>query len=111
MGAVVNFWGAQWWQNNFMSGFVDTGVASFKGYASSADNFCGGTWKSRVGNSPPPPAVIGQPVTIIVTSTITKHGPDIEGNIVKILTVTHDGKYGPNPGHRGSGPVTEVLCD
>ena len=110
LGTNVNFWGAQWWKNNFMSGVVSNGVASFKGYASTADNFCGGTWTSRVGNSPPPPATIPDRINIIVTSTVLKNGPDISGNIVQILTVDQDGGYGPNPGHRGNGPVTSVLC-
>ncbi len=112
LGTDVNFWGAQWWKNNDMSGFVSNGISggSFKGYASSADNFCGGTWTSRVGNSPPPPESIGSTINIIVTSTITKNGPNIGGNIVQILTVTNDGGYAGNPGHAGNGVVTQVLC-
>ena len=110
VGATVNFWGAQWSKNNFMSGFVANGVASFKGYASSADNFCGGTWSSRPGNSSSPPSAIGQPITIIVTSTVTKNGPNIGGNIVQILWVKHDGNYDNNPGHAGNGKVLSVAC-
>ncbi len=107
---VVNFWGAQWWKNNFMSGFVSKGVASFKGYASNAQDFCGGTWESRPGNSSDPPATIPADVAIIVTDTILKQGPKISGTIKQILLVHHDGKYGPAPGHRGNGPVTRILC-
>lgn len=110
IGNVVNFWGAQWWKNNFMSGFVSKGVASFKGYASSSDNVCGGTWTSRPGNSSVPPATIPDDVAIIVTSTVLKDGPNISGNIKQILIVHHDGNYGPAPGHRGSGPVTSIIC-
>ena len=36
VGNIVNFWGAQWWQNNPMSGFVSSGVGAFKGYASAS---------------------------------------------------------------------------
>jgi hypothetical protein len=91
----VNFWGAQWHKNNFMSGFVSKGVASFKGYASNAQDFCGGTWESRPGNSSNLPATIPAEVAVIVT---------------QIVLVRHDRKYGPNPGHRASGPVTRILC-
>ena len=107
---IVNFWGAQWWKNNDMSGFVSNGHESFKGYADSADNFCGGTWISRPGNSPKPPKTIGSSIAIIVTSTVMKSGPNLSGNIVQIIRVDQDGGYGPNPGHRGNGPVTSVVC-
>lgn len=110
VGDVVNFWGAQWHKNNFMSGFVSKGVASFKGYASNAQDFCGGKWESRPGNSSKPPATIPAEVAVIVTDTLLKNGPNISGTIKQIVLVRHDRKYGPNPGHRGSGPVTEILC-
>ena len=110
IGDVVNFWGAQWWKNNFMSGLVSKGVASFKGYASTADLFCGGTWQSRPGNSSVPPATIPDDVAVIVTDTVKKDGPNISGTIRQIVIVHHDGNYGPAPGHRGSGPVINILC-
>jgi len=107
---VVNFWGAQWWKNNDMSGFVSPGVASFKGYADEADTVCGGKWSTRPGNSSNPPDVIPNDVMVIVTDTVDKKGPDIGGNIKQIIIVHSDGGYGPNPGHRGNGPVKRVLC-
>jgi hypothetical protein len=110
LGNVVNFWGAQWWKNNIMSGFVSKGVASFKGYATNAQDFCGGQWESRPGNSSNPPDAIPDEVAIIVTDTVLKNGPNISGNIKEIVLVKQDGNYGPAPGHRGSGPVTKVLC-
>ena len=55
IGDVVTFWGAQWWKKNFMSGVVDKGVARFKGFANHANDFCGGVWESRPGNSSGPP--------------------------------------------------------
>jgi hypothetical protein len=110
LGVNVNWWGSQWWKNNFMSGKVDNGVASFKGYASNSDTFCGGNWISRVGNSPPPVSAVGATLAIIVTPTVLKIGPDIGGTIQQILIVTNDGGYGPAPGHDGNGVVLQVLC-
>jgi hypothetical protein len=110
IGATVNFWGSQWWKNNDMTGLVDKGVASFKGYASDSDNFCGGMWETRPGNSSNPPATIPTDIMVIVTDTVQKDGPDITGSIKQILMVHSDGGYGPAPGHRGNGTVTQVLC-
>jgi hypothetical protein len=110
IGVKVNWWGSQWWKNNFMSGIVSNGVASHKGYASNADNFCGGNWISRVGNSPPPAQSVGPTLNIIVTRDVLKVGPDIGATIRQILLVTNDGGYGPNPGHDGNGVVLQVLC-
>lgn len=110
LGANVNFWGAQWWKNNTMSGLVSSGVASFKGYATDFQGGCGGTWTTRPGNSSNPPAVIGDDVIIIVTSKVLKNGANISGDIAQILSVHQDGGYGPNPGHAGNGVVTTILC-
>ena len=107
---VVNFWGAQWWQNNQMSGQVDPGVAAFKGYASSANNFCGGTWSTQPGNSSNPPATIPSDFVIIVTSKVLKNGSTISGDIKQIVAVHQDGNYQDNPGHPGGGTVTSVFC-
>jgi len=107
---VVNFWGAQWWKNNSMSGVVSNGVASFKGYATEAGT-CGGTWVSRPGNSSDPPDKIPDQVAVIVTTKVLKQGPNISGDIKQIVLVNQDGGYGPAPGHRGNGPVARVLCN
>jgi hypothetical protein len=107
---VVNFWGAQWWKNNQMSGQVDNGVASFKGFASSANNFCGGVWSSQPGNSSNPPETIPADFVIIVTSEVLKNGNNISGNIKQIVVVHQDGNYQDNPGHPGGGTVTSIFC-
>ncbi len=111
VGDPAYFWGAQWWKNNSMSGFVSNGVAAFKGYANERDNFCGGTWTSRPGNSSNPPDRIPQNVLVIVTNTVNKVGSAISGNIVKLVLVNQDGTYAPNPGHSGEGPITQIVCD
>lgn len=110
VGDNVNFWGAQWWKNNFMSGVVSNGVASFKGYATEADLVCGGTWVSRPGNSSNPPDVIDSRIAVIVTTKVLKQGPNISGDIQQIVLVDQDGGYGPNPGHAGNGKVASVSC-
>jgi hypothetical protein len=111
VGTTVNFWGAQWWMNNQMSGVVSEGVASFKGYATTSDNVCGGIWQSLPGNSYDPPDTLATDIAVIVTSTVVKDGAVIRGDIKKIVMVHHDGGYGPNPGHDGNGVVTTtVLC-
>jgi hypothetical protein len=112
VGNVVNFWGAQWWKNNFMSGLTSPGssMASFKGFATRAELQCGGFWKSLPGNSPPPPATIAGDIAVVVTSTIIKSGPNLSGDIKEIVVVHQDGGYGPNPGHAGNGQVSSVVC-
>jgi hypothetical protein len=104
------FWGAQWWKNNEMSGAVDKGVAGFKGFAVLVNGSCGSTWQSLPGNSSNPPENIGDIVTIIVTSTVTKSGNVYAGNIVRIAHVNQDGNYADNPGHEGQGPVVDEVC-
>ena len=110
IGDVVNFWGAQWWKNNQMSGVTDPGYASFKGYASAADNFCGGVWSTEPGNSSDPPKTIPANFVIIVTSKVLKNGNAISGDITQIVAVHQDGNYQDNPGHAGGGTVTSIVC-
>lgn len=110
VGDTVNFWGAQWWKNNQMTDTVTAGVASFKGYATTLNQICGGTWESRPGNSYDPPSAIDDDVLVIVTSRVIKEGAAIRGDIKRVVKVRHDGGYGPNPGHDGNGVVTSVVC-
>jgi hypothetical protein len=112
VGNVVNFWGAQWWKNNIMSGFVGPGAsrASFKGFATRAQLVCGGAWESLPGNSSNPPSTIAADIAVVVTSTVVKDGPKLSGNIKQIVVVHQDGGYGPNPGHAGNGRVSSIVC-
>jgi Ice-binding-like len=112
VGNVVNFWGAQWWKNNIMSGLTSPGAsrASFKGFATSAPLLCGGVWQSRPGNSSDPPATIAPDIAVVVTSTVIKDGATLSGDIKQIVIVHQDGGYGPNPGHAGNGLVTSIVC-
>jgi hypothetical protein len=47
---------------------------------------------------------------VIVSSSITKSGPIISGDIPMMVTIHTDPGYGPNPGHAGTGTVTAVVC-
>lgn len=112
IGNDVNFWGAQWWKNNVMSGLTSPGAsrASFKGFATRAKLVCGGAWESRPGNSSDPPATIASDIAVVVTSTVVKDGPNLGGDIKQIVVVHQDGGYGPNPGHAGNGTVRSIVC-
>ena len=109
-GARVNFWGAQWVQNNPMSG--GEGPNAFKGFQNgNTTPTCGATWTSDPGNSAPPPATVPEFMGVIVSSDVTKSGSVISGNIEKIVVVRTEPGYGPAPGHRGYGEVVAIICD
>ena len=111
IGNHVTFWGAQWAKKNSLSG--GPAPSSFKGYANSPNPnppACGGTWNSDPGNSSGPPASVSAFMTVIVSSSITKSGSMISGNIPEMVIVQTDPGYAPNPGHAGTGTVTEVVC-
>jgi hypothetical protein len=99
----VFFWGAQWWKNNEVS--ASTWEPSFKGYAVSLDgSTC--TFTSRPGNSTPPPdALTGDTITVLVTSKVEKDGPVIHGTVVGLAQVDVDPGYDDNPGHEATGTV------
>ena len=106
----VYFWGSQWRQNNPISGGI--APAAFKGFQDSPElPTCGDTWSSRPGNSTPPPPTVPAILDVIVSSEITKHGPVISGNIVKIIRIETLPGYQGNPGHPGRGTVVSVVCD
>jgi len=105
----VFWWGAQWWKNYPMSGGL--APAAFKGYElSNLAPACGQTWTTRPGNSPHPPATVGNTMGVIVASHITQKGSTISGNILHIVVVRTDPGYGPNPGHAGTGTIIAQIC-
>jgi hypothetical protein len=108
-GATVNFWGSQWSRNNPMSG----GAApnAFKGFENGAATpTCGQTWTSQPGNSSNPPATVPEFMTVLVSSSITKNGSVISGNVKRVVVVQTQPGYGPAPGHTGNGKVIAILC-
>lgn len=111
VGKQVTFWGAQWATKNSLSG--GSAPASFKGFANSASPNpanCGGTWSSDPGNSSGPPSSIPEFITVIVSSSITKSGNVISGDIPRMAVVKTDPGYDPNPGHAGTGTVVAIIC-
>jgi hypothetical protein len=112
VNSAVTFWGAQWWQENSLSG--GQAPTSFKGYAdnmSATPPSCGGTWNTNPGNSSKPPGSIPAYMAVLVSSSISNSADMITGNMVKIVIVKTNSGYGPDPGHGGTGTVVGVLCE
>jgi hypothetical protein len=103
-GAQVTFWGSQWDKANHLSG--GSTPASFKGYANTVD---GAIWTSDPGNSSAPPDTIPAYIAVIASSSITKSGSTIQGNVPIIVIVKTDPGYAPDGGHAGTGTVLAVL--
>jgi hypothetical protein len=108
VGSRVEFWGAQWWKDNSLSG--GHAPAAFKGFADTVnDPICPSAWSTDPGNSAPPPPTVGPDITVLVTSHVTKSGPIISGDVTEVVTVHVDAGYAPDPGHAGTGTVTGVV--
>lgn len=107
-GQQVTFWGAQWAEDNALSG----GAApdSFKGFANLVPQGCGGVWTGGPGNSSDPPDTVPTFIAVIASSTVTKSGSAITGDVSKIVIVRTLPGYGPSPGKAGTGIVVTVLC-
>jgi len=108
---AVTFWGAQWAKVNSLSG--GPAPAAFKGFAdmtSTTPPACGGTWATDSGNSSGPPASVPPFMAVIASSSITKSGATISGDVRKLVIVKTNPGYGPSPGHTGTGTVVAVLC-
>ena len=104
--ASVEFWGAQWWKDNTVSG--GTAPASFKGLAltiTQTPGACSGTFTTDPGNSVDPPASVPSQIQVLVINSVTKSGDVISGTFSDIDLVNTDLGYGPDPGHPGTGTV------
>jgi len=113
-GPNVEYWGAQWAQDNVLLNGSDA-PHSFKGFADTVVPAvgCTGSFTTRPGNSsvPPSPAVLpANDVFVLVVNSVTKSGPVISGTYVDILEVVTDPGYGPDPGHPGTGVVLGSVC-
>ena len=109
-GSQVTFWGAQWWTSNTLSG--GQAPASFKGFAANTANppACGSSWSTGPGNSSNPPATIPQFMEVIVSSSVSKSGPSITGDVAEVVLVETNPGYAGDPGHPGTGTVMAVIC-
>ena len=103
--ASVEFWGAQWWKDNTVSG--GTAPASFKGLALTITPTgpCSGTFTTDPGNSVDPPAGVDSQIQVLVVNSVTKSGDVISGTYDDIDLVNTDPGYGPDPGHAGTGTL------
>jgi len=112
---VVNWWNDSWWQLNNLSG----GVAplSFKGFAGTVTlptktpaNVCGTKFVTAPGNSPPPTSGVPSYMGVLVASSVTKAGTNINGVWAKIVVVKVNPGYSPSPGHPGTGTIVATFC-
>ncbi|MHB8574141.1 MAG: Ig-like domain repeat protein, partial [Dehalococcoidia bacterium] len=102
LNTAVTYWGAQWSKLNSFKGFADT--------SSSNPPSCNGTWTTRPGNSSAPPDSVPSYLAVFVSSSISKSGSTISGDIRQIVIIKTDPGYAGNPGHAGTGAVVAVLC-
>jgi len=112
---VVNWWSDSWWQLNNLSG----GVAplSFKGFAGTVTlptttpaNVCGTKFVTAPGNSPPPTSGVPSYMGVLVASSVTKAGTNVNGVWAKIVVVKVNPGYSPSPGHPGTGTIVATFC-
>src|SRR6266700_2066221 len=102
--------GAGWAGANALSG--GPAPRSFKGFAgavSSRPPACGDTYTARPGNSGHPPGSVPSFMAVAVSSSVTKSGPTIKGDVTHIVIVQTDPGYAPDPGHAGTGTVVAQL--
>jgi len=105
VGNAVTFWGAHWAKVNSLSG--GPAPAAFKGFAgmtSTTPPTCGGTWATDLSSSAPP-ATVPTFMAVIDSSSISKSGSTISGNIPGIVIVKTNPGYGPSPDQTGTGTV------
>jgi Big-like domain-containing protein len=115
---LVTWWSHSWPTLNDLSGGL--APASFKGFADdvsslptkSPANVCGTSLATHPGNSSDPVPAIGIPsyMGVLVASSITKTGSQIDGTWSAIVVVQTDGGYAPNPGHPGTGSIVATFC-
>ena len=124
LGQDVNFWGAQWAAQ--VTGGNFTGNPSFKGFADPVNQVhvcevsagAGGPlddacWRSKPGQSFPPPLTLPAFIEVIVSTAITKQGSEIFGNIAAaaVCQVDPTPAYAPDPGHPGFCKLVAVVED
>ncbi|MGZ8845201.1 MAG: hypothetical protein ACXW3C_01945 [Pyrinomonadaceae bacterium] len=110
-GNSITFWDSQWSNTNELSdGQVPSSFKGFAGSTSTNPMQCGGSWSTSGGNSSGPPSQVPSYMAVIVSSSITKSGSIISGNISRIVIVRTNQGYSGSPGHSGTGTVVGVFC-
>jgi hypothetical protein len=110
-GITLTWWDSQWSNTNILTN--GSAPSSFKGFAQNVNQTaltCGGTWTTSSGNSSNPPAIVPSYMPVLVSSSITKSGSTISGDIQKIVIIKTDSGYAGNPGHAGTGTIVATLC-
>jgi PKD repeat protein len=115
-GTNVSWWSDSWWSLNTLSG--GTAPLSFKGFAGavttlptqSPANVCGTSFTTLPGNSPPPVSGVPSYMGVLVPSSVTKSGSNINGAWASIIVVKVNPGYSPNPGHPGTGTIVATFC-
>jgi hypothetical protein len=111
----VTWWADDWAIENSLSG----GFApdSFKGFAatvplptSTPPAACAGPWTTRPGNSAAPPASVPSYMGVLVSTSISKAGSTISGDVIHIVVVKTEPGYAPDPGHHGTGEIVASYC-
>jgi hypothetical protein len=109
IGSKVTFWGAQWSKRNSLSG--GPAPSSFQGLATQAPSSlalpCGGSWTANAGGSVLPPATLPPYIAVIASSSITRSGSKISGDMPKVAIVKTDPGYSPDPSTPGTGTVVD----
>jgi hypothetical protein len=111
VGNHVTFFSPQWANVNHLSS--GTAPHSFKGFArfpSPNPPECGGTWTTTPGNSSHPPDNIPELITVIASSSITKAGPIISGDVALLVVVQVDSNGGGGQGNPRTGTVVSIIC-
>lgn len=84
-----------------------------KGFANGTSEppACGRAWTTNPGNSSQPPdAPLPSFMGVVVSTTVSQSRSTISGDTSKIIVVTPNAGYDPNPGHHGTGTVVATSC-
>ncbi len=103
LNASVTWWSTEWSSANILSG--GSAPASFKGFAATFNPTApvvGGAWTTGPGASSKPPSVVPTYMAVIVTSSVTKNGSSISGDIVGVVLVKNGPVY-------GTGTIVAIL--
>jgi DNA-binding beta-propeller fold protein YncE len=108
---AVEFWGDNWATVNMLSG--GPAPDAFKGFAANTSEppACGSAWTTDPGNSSQPPAgTLPSYMGVVVSTRVSMSGSTFSGDVSRIIVVTPNAGYDPNPGHPGTGTVVATYC-